>query len=97
MLSAVDRGGTVLFFAVPKPGETVAVDFNPYWRNDVTFLSSYAADPRDNATALELIRSGRVVVNDMITHRLPLDEIGEGFRLAAEGGECLKVIIEPNP
>ncbi len=95
-LEAVDRGGVVLFFAVPKPGETVAVDFNRFWRDDVSFMPSYAAAPLDNATALELISSGRVVVNDMITHRLSLDEIGEGFRLASEADHCLKVIIRPN-
>ncbi len=95
-LDSVDRGGVVLFFAVPKPGETVAIDFNPFWRNDISFMPSYAADPLDNATALELIRSRRVQVNDMITHRLSLDEIGEGFRLASEADNCLKVIIEPN-
>ncbi|MCD6359481.1 MAG: zinc-dependent dehydrogenase [Armatimonadetes bacterium] len=94
-LQCVDRGGVVLFFAVPRPGETLAVDFNPFWRNDVTFASSYGSAPVDSAEALELIRSRRVVVSDMITHRLPLDEIQEGFRLAAEGAECLKVIIEP--
>jgi hypothetical protein len=31
----------------------------------------------------------------MITHRLPLDKAGYGFGLVAEGGESLKVIIEP--
>jgi hypothetical protein len=31
----------------------------------------------------------------MITHRLPLAETGEGFRLVAEAGESLKVIVEP--
>lgn len=94
-LQCVDRGGVVLFFAVPKPGETLAVDFNHFWRNDVTFAPSYGAAPQDNALALELIRSRRVVVSDMITHRLPLDQIQEGFRLASEGEQCLKVIIEP--
>ena len=95
-LHSVDRGGVVLLFAVPNPGETVAIDFNPFWRDDITFKPSYAAAPWDNATALELIRSGRVMVDDMITHRLSLDEIGEGFRLASEAEDCLKVIIEPN-
>jgi len=95
-LACVDRGGVVLFFAVPRPGETVAVDFNPFWRDDVTFMPSYGAAPADNAIALELIRSGRVVVNDMITDRLRLSEDGGGWRLASEADDCLKVIIEPN-
>ena len=95
-LTCVDRGGVVLFFAVPKPGETLAVDFNPLWRDSISYVSSYAAARWDLATALELIRSGRVVVSDLITHRRPLEEIGEGFRLASAGERCLKVVIEPN-
>jgi len=35
-------------------------------------------------------------VNDMITHRLSLVESQEGFRLMAEAGQSLKVILEPN-
>ena len=95
-LELVDRGGTVLFFAVPKPGETIDIDFNPYWRNDVSIKTSYGAAPLDNREALELIRAGRVKVDDMITQTLNLEEIGEGFRLASEGSACLKVIIKPN-
>ena len=95
-LQSVDKGGTILFFAVPKPGETVAMDFNSYWRNDINFKTSYGAAPLDNMQALELIRAGNVQVMDMITHRLNLDEIGEGFKIASEGKQCLKVVIIPN-
>jgi L-iditol 2-dehydrogenase len=31
----------------------------------------------------------------MITHRLALAEAGLGFRLVAEAGDSIKVIIEP--
>ena len=95
-LAAVEKGGTVLFFAVPKPDERIAVDINAYWRDSISIKVSYAAAPIDNLQALELIRSGRVRVDDMITHRLPLDEISEGFRLACAGAESLKVIIQPH-
>jgi L-iditol 2-dehydrogenase len=95
-LDSVGRGGTVLFFAVPMPGETIAIDFNPFWRNDVTLKTCYGAAPRDLYQALELIRSGRVVVDDMITHRFGLDRIGEAFATAARPDDCLKVIVEPN-
>ena len=94
-LRSVDRGGTVLFFAVGKPGEAVPVDFNPFWRNSVTLCTCYGAAPLDNRQALELLAHGTVEVADMITHRFPLDEIGEAFRTAARPGECLKVLVEP--
>jgi len=95
-LSSVERGGTVLLFAVPKPGQTIDVDFNPFWRNDVTIKTCYGAAPIDNHQAMEMIRSGNITVDDMITHRLPLDAITRGFQLASEGGSCLKVIIQPH-
>lgn len=95
-LQSVDRGGTVLFFAVAQPGETVAVDFNPFWRNDISFKTCYGAAPRDNRQAFELLKNGTVKVDDMITHRLGIDQIGEAFRIAAEPTGTLKVIVEPH-
>jgi L-iditol 2-dehydrogenase len=94
-LRSVDRGGTVLFFAVGKPGETIAIDFNPYWRNDISFKTCYGAAPLDNRQAMELLRTGAVVVDDMITHRYPITEIGAAFKTAAEPTGTLKVIVTP--
>ena len=93
-LQCVDRGGTVLFFAVPEPGIDIPVPINDMWRNEVTLMTSYGAAPSDLATALELIRTKRVSVEDMITHRLSLSETGLGFKLVAEAKDSLKVIIE---
>jgi L-iditol 2-dehydrogenase len=36
-----------------------------------------------------------VDVRPLITHRLALDETAEAFRLVAEAGDSLKVIVEP--
>jgi len=94
-LDSVDRGATVLFFAPTEPGVTVPIHLWPLWRDDVTMTTAYAAAPRDLAVAAELIRSGRVPVGEMITHRLPLTEAAEGFRLVAEGRESIKVILLP--
>jgi len=49
----------------------------------------------DCTEALEFIRSKRVRVDDMITHRFGLADTGKGFQLVAEGGGSLKVIIKP--
>ena len=95
-LQSVERGGTVLFFAPTEPGVTVPVSVNDvFFRNDVTLTTTYAGAPADLATALELIGARRVRVGDMITHRLGLAEAGEGFKLTAEAGSSLKVIVEP--
>ncbi len=69
---------------------------NEFWRNSITVMPSYGAAPNDLEIALKLIRFHRVPVRDMVTHRLPLSQIGEGFRLAAEAQDSIKVIIEPH-
>ncbi|HTY25676.1 MAG TPA: zinc-dependent dehydrogenase [Desulfomonilaceae bacterium] len=92
---AVDRGGTILFFAPSDPGAQVNMPFNELWRKEVTMTSAYAGSPRDIQAAIELIASGKINVTDMITHRLPLEKTAEGFALVAEAAESIKVIIEP--
>lgn len=95
-LRCVDRGGTILFFAVPEPEVMVPIPLNEFWRNEITLMTSYGASPLDIETTIRLMRSGRISVNEMITHRLSLNKVGLGFQLAAEAGESLKVIIEPH-
>lgn len=95
-LELVDRGGVILFFAVPHPGDQLVIPINKFWRNDITLLTSYAADGADLTETIELLKNKRVAVTDMITHRLPLSETGTGFKLMEKADESLKVIIEPH-
>lgn len=96
-LQTVERGGVVLFFAATDEGITIPLSINDvFWRSEVSLISSYAATPAEHLEALELISTQKVAVKDLITHRLGLDRIGEGFRLVAEAAESLKVIIFPH-
>ncbi|MCL4466037.1 MAG: alcohol dehydrogenase catalytic domain-containing protein [Chloroflexi bacterium] len=94
-LRSVDRAGTVLFFAPTEPGVDLPVPVNDFWRNGVTLLPTYGAAPSDLAVSLDLIRARRLPLPEMITHRLPMAEIAQGFRLVAEARESIKVIIYP--
>ncbi|PIX26992.1 MAG: alcohol dehydrogenase [Chloroflexi bacterium CG_4_8_14_3_um_filter_45_15] len=95
-LQSVEHGGTIVFFASVAPGITIPLPMNDlFFRNEITLTSSYGGSPADYATALELIRSGRVYVQDMITHRLGLAETGLGFQIVAQAQDSIKVIIEP--
>ncbi|MCK4714296.1 MAG: zinc-binding dehydrogenase, partial [Candidatus Aenigmarchaeota archaeon] len=95
-LSLVERGGTILFFAVPRPGDDVTLPLNDFWVNETKVMTSYYTSPVDVRNALRLIGSGRVAVADLITHRLLLEKTGEGFRLVADAGESMKVMILPH-
>jgi len=95
-LECVDKGGTILFFAVPDPTVRIPVPINQFWRNEITIKTSYGAAPNDLEESLRILSQKKVNVIDMITHKLSLQQIAEGFRLMADAGESLKVIIEPN-
>jgi len=94
-LRCIDRGGTILFFAVPDPSYRPYIPLTEYWRNEVTLTTSYGAAPKDLEEALKIISSKSLELSGLITHRLPLSETPLGFRLVAEG-ESLKVVINPN-
>ena len=94
-LASVDRGGKVLFFAPTDPTATVELPFNTLWREEITMTSSYGGAPVDIRAAIELLRSGKVRVDDLVTHRLPLERAGEGFRLVASAQDSIKVILRP--
>ncbi|MFC1897542.1 zinc-dependent dehydrogenase [Chloroflexota bacterium] len=94
-LQSVERGGTVLFFAPTNPGVTIPFSINDIlWGNDITLTTSYAGSPSDYTAALQLIQARRVRIEEMITHRLNLAEVGLGFQLVADAKNSLKVIIE---
>lgn len=95
-LRSVDRGGTVLFFAPTDPGIDLPIQFNDFWRNGLTLISTYGASPIDIATAIELISTRRIRVSEMITQRLGLADTGVGFQLVADARESIKVVIEPH-
>jgi L-iditol 2-dehydrogenase len=95
--SSIDRGGTILFFAPTEKGRTIPLPVNDlFWRNEITLTSSYAANRKEHLDALNLIKTKKIKVKEMITHRLPLEQIQIGFKMVAEGRNSLKVIIEPN-
>jgi len=94
-LKTIDRGGSVLLFAPPKPGVQVPVPFGDLWKDEISITMTYAGSPRDINEAIELLRTKKVVVSDMITHRFGLADTGKGFELVAKAKESIKVIIEP--
>jgi S-(hydroxymethyl)glutathione dehydrogenase / alcohol dehydrogenase len=48
---------------------------------------------RDFPLTLDLYRRGRLPLDRLITHRLPLDEVGRGFELM-RSGEALRVVLD---
>ncbi|OGU41676.1 MAG: hypothetical protein A2315_11500 [Ignavibacteria bacterium RIFOXYB2_FULL_35_12] len=92
----VDMGGVVVLFAVPGPDKDVTVPINDFWRKEIRILTSYYCGPLDIEEAIDLISKGDIKVDDLITHRLPLKDTAEGFKMLLDGSESLKIIIKPH-
>jgi L-iditol 2-dehydrogenase len=88
------RGRLSLFGGLPKDRPTITLDSNLVHYRELTLVGANGSSPEHNARALDHIATGVVPVADLITHRLPLDDVLDGLEIVADG-EAIKVTIEP--
>mgnify|MGYP003766252161 CR=1 FL=1 len=94
MLPILARGGRMVNLAVHDKGE----EFNQIWlAGQRSVMTSANFKYEDFPTALELICSGRVQTDPLITHSFPIEQGVEAFRVAEHKQEshAIKVIINP--
>lgn len=88
------QGRLSLFGGLPKDKPTITLDSNLVHYRELTLVGANGSSPAHNAMALDYIATGLVPVNDLISHRLPLEAVLDGIELVARG-EAIKVTIEP--
>jgi L-iditol 2-dehydrogenase len=94
VLMAARRGRVSLFGGLPKDNPTISLDSNLVHYRELSIVGANGSSPEHNRQALELIATGAVPVADLITHRLPLEQVLEGIRTVTSG-EAIKVTVEP--
>ncbi len=94
-INLVRGGGTVILFAECPPRSSLSLDPNIIYHSEVNLSGSYSSTPDEQRTALELIKTGKLKVKELITHRFPLEMLGEAVTLARNPRESLKIIITP--
>lgn len=92
-IELVGQGGTVLLFAPSPPSEVLPVTPNSLFFQEITLRTSYSAGPYETRLALDLLRTGRIRAETVITHRFPLGDAAQAFRLVAKPGNALKAVI----
>jgi len=95
MARAVDfvrHGGKVLLFGVPPAGEKMALEAFPIFRKGLTLLSSFTS-VRNSYQALDLLKSRRISVDRLVSHRLPLDGFEHGIHLLEGGLDGVKKVM----
>jgi len=92
-IELVGPGGTVLLFAPPPPEALLPVTPNTLFFQEISLRTSYSAGPYETRHALDLLRSGRIRPESVITHRFPLKDAVRAFQLVAKPGDALKVVV----
>jgi L-iditol 2-dehydrogenase len=92
-LQLVGPGGTVLLFAPPPSEAVLPVLANTLFFQEISLRTSYSAGPHETRQALDLLASGRIRAESVITHRFSLRDAVRAFRLVASPGDALKVVI----
>ncbi len=92
-ISCAGRGGRVLIFTPPKPEEVLQLKSNEIYFKDINIITSYSCGPDDTKEALNLISEGTVNAMKLITHRFPLEQASDAFKLTAMAKDSLKVVV----
>jgi 2-desacetyl-2-hydroxyethyl bacteriochlorophyllide A dehydrogenase len=94
-LDYVRKGGTVLWFGVPKRDAKLSLPAFTIFEKGLYLLSSYTS-VRNSIQAVELLANGKIDVSTLVSHQLPLEEFAKGVETIEKGIEgVLKVVILP--
>lgn len=89
------RGGTTITAGLPNPSATWAMPSTHLVAEERTIKGSYigtCVPSRDLPRYIELYQQGKMPVKRLMTHKIKLDEINEGFDRLAEGKAVRQVV-----
>ena len=94
--AATRRGGTTVTVGLPAPGRMFSIPAVSLVAEERTIKGSYmgsAVPGRDIPRYVALYRAGLLPVGQLLTHRLRLHEINEGFDRLARGEAIRQVVM----
>jgi L-iditol 2-dehydrogenase len=92
-IDAARDGGAIHYFA-GGPGDALPVALETLYHRELTLTATYSSSPATLARAFWLIAAGKVDVDGLVTHRLPLERLAEGVDLMRRR-QALKVYVTP--
>jgi threonine dehydrogenase-like Zn-dependent dehydrogenase len=92
-IDGVRKGGTVSVMGAYGP-VPAAIKFGDAVNKGITMRMNQAPVKRQWPRLMEHIRAGRFSPRDIITHRIPLEHIAEGYHVfSAKLDDCVKTVI----
>ncbi|MEK6481797.1 zinc-dependent alcohol dehydrogenase family protein [Catalinimonas sp. 4WD22] len=93
---ATRRGGTTVTAALPHPDARLSISPTLMVGMEKSLKGSYLGScvaQRDIPNYLDLYRTNRLQIDKLITHRIGLEDINEGFERLAEGDAIRQVVL----
>lgn len=76
----------------PLPPQPVALNLEELYMGDYSLINSYSCGPIDTRQALAWIQDGRVTANQVVTHRITLEELPKAYQ-DMKLGKILKPMV----
>jgi len=92
-VSICRKGGKLCVFAPTSPGKYFQISPKELFFSEIQIIPSYSTSHLETRKALELMKTGRLKVKELITHRFRLADAAKAFKTALENRESLKVIV----
>ncbi|MEW6776495.1 MAG: alcohol dehydrogenase catalytic domain-containing protein [Bdellovibrionota bacterium] len=90
------KGGRVLLFAEFAPETKLSFDPNLIYGREIDLIGSYSSSYKLQQLAADLVFSGRVKTEPLVSHRFPLSELSKAIQLAVHPDpETYKILIAP--
>jgi len=95
-MRATRPGARILLFAQTSHKERIEISGADICVGERMLFGAYSADADLQAESARLVFSGDLPVGELISHRLPLEEIGRGIELALHPDDkSMKIIVQP--
>lgn len=91
---AAKGGRVVLFGGLPHDSSKPGVDMNLIHYKNLSVIGISKFAPRHFRRSLQMLSSGRIPGDKLVSHVLPLSEFDKGVKMAMSG-EALKVVYTP--
>src|SRR5262249_49681025 len=92
-VAATRDGGAIHYFA-GGPGDALPIALQTLYHRELTLTTTSSSPPATLARAFWLIAAGKVDVEGLVSHRMPLEQLAEGVELMRRR-EALKVYVTP--
>jgi L-iditol 2-dehydrogenase len=88
------RGGRVICFSPFDKNPEVTIDAGRFFKDEISIVGTYSVSPYEFEEAILHISNGIIDAENMITHEMTIEQVGEAIALAGiPDAEVIKVVI----